>query len=135
MKIQCEIFKGVPGSENGGFVTYMVDAEPNDMVLDVLESIYHQFDPTLAYRYACGIVRCGECAMRINGEPCMACDRKVEPALRIEPLNHLPCDQGHGHRSPESFRPYKRHFFRFQRIWKACRSLSKPWIWKLRIKG
>ena len=91
MQIQCEIFKSAPRETGKGqFVTYTVDAEPSDMVLDVLETIYHKYDPTLSYRYACGVARCGECAMVINGEPCMACDKAVEPVLRIEPLHHLP---------------------------------------------
>lgn len=91
MQVTCEIFKGTPGREGTGrFVTYTVEAEPSDMVLDVLETVYHRFDPSLAYRYACGVARCGECGMVINGEPCMACDRPVEPHLHIEPLRHLP---------------------------------------------
>ena len=89
MQVKCEIYKNVSG-QNGQFVTYIVEAEPSDMVLDILETIYREFDPDLGYRYACGIARCGECAMVINGEPCMACDKLAEPYLRIEPLRHLP---------------------------------------------
>lgn len=91
MKIQCKIWKDTPDqAREGKFVTYVIDAEPNDTVLDALVSIYHQYDPTLSFRYACGVARCGECAMLINGEPCMACDRQVEPVMRIEPLPRLP---------------------------------------------
>ena len=91
MKIQCEIWKAVPDRvQEGNFVTYELEAEPNDPVLDALVSIYQQYDPTLSFRYACGVARCGECAMLINGEPHMACDKAVEPSLRIEPLPRLP---------------------------------------------
>ena len=91
MKIQCEIWKAVPDRvQEGNFVTYELEAEPNDTVLDALVSIYQQYDPTLSFRYACGVARCGECAMLINGEPHMACDKAVEPSLRIEPLPWLP---------------------------------------------
>lgn len=89
MRITCEIWKGTDETD-GGFVTYEFEADPGDMVLDALETIYHEFDPTLSYRYACGIARCGECAMMINGVPYLACEKKVEPFMRIEPLRHLP---------------------------------------------
>lgn len=89
MHITCEIWKGTDEA-NGGFVTYQLEADAGDMVLDALETIYHEFDPALSYRYACGIARCGECAMVVNGVPYLACEKKVEPFMRIEPLQRLP---------------------------------------------
>ncbi len=86
MKVKVNIYKGAPDTE-GKFVTYFVDAEPTDMVLDILENIYHNFDPSLSYRYACGIARCGECAMVINGVPCLACECAIAPELTIQPLD------------------------------------------------
>lgn len=85
MKVTVNIYKGTP-DKKGKFVTYIVDAEPTDMVLDILENIYHNFDPSLSYRYACGIARCGECAMIINGVPSLACERAIAQELTIEPL-------------------------------------------------
>lgn len=91
MKIKCDVWKSFSQGENSGtFVTYELDVEPNDMVLDVLIQIYQRYDPSLSFRYSCGIARCGECAMLINGVPSMACDRIVESELRIEPLHRLP---------------------------------------------
>ncbi len=89
MRITCEIWKGTDEAD-GGFVTYEFETDPGNMVLDALETIYHEFDPTLSYRYACGIARCGECAMMVNGVPYLACEKKVEPFMRIEPLRRLP---------------------------------------------
>lgn len=86
MQIKVNIFKGTADGK-GKFVTHIVDAAPTDMVLDILENIYHNYDPSLSYRYACGIARCGECAMVINGVPCLACEKQIEPELTIEPLN------------------------------------------------
>jgi succinate dehydrogenase/fumarate reductase iron-sulfur protein len=86
MKVKANIYKG-SSDKKGRFITYTVDAEPTDMVLDVLENIYHNYDPTLSYRYACGIARCGECAMIINGVPCLSCEKVITPELTIAPLN------------------------------------------------
>jgi succinate dehydrogenase/fumarate reductase iron-sulfur protein len=91
MKIQCDIFKSdTSGTGKGKFVTYLVDADPSDTVLDVLIQIYHEQDPSLAFRFACGVAKCGECALSVNDIPCMACDKMVEPLMKIEPLNKLP---------------------------------------------
>lgn len=91
MKIKCDVFKFDPDSGmQGKFVTYMLEMEPSDTVLDALMQIYQDYDPALAFRYACGVVRCGECAMRVNGDPCLACEKSVEPEMRIEPLDNLP---------------------------------------------
>ena len=64
--------------------------EPSDTVLDALKEIYQNHDSALAFRYACGVVRCGECAMLVNGSPCLACDKSVEPVMKIGPLSNLP---------------------------------------------
>ena len=91
MEVKCEIYKAVPEDEGkGDFVSHTIVMEPSDTVLDLLTVIYQQYDPTLSFRYACGVVRCGECAMLVNGKPCMACDKAVEPVIRIEPLPRLP---------------------------------------------
>jgi succinate dehydrogenase/fumarate reductase iron-sulfur protein len=91
MKLQCDIYKtDVKNSGNGETATFFLEAEPSDTVLDVLIQLYQEQDPSLAFRYSCGVARCGECALLVNGEPCMACDRMVEPYLKIEPLNKIP---------------------------------------------
>ena len=91
MKVQCDVFKFNPDSDTEGrFVTYTLDVEASDTVLDALIQIYQDYDPALAFRYACGVVRCGECAMLINGSPYLACEKSVEPVMKIEPLPRLP---------------------------------------------
>ena len=89
MELKCEIFKTKPDG-TGEFKTYYTEGETSDSVLDVLIQLYNEQDPTLAFRFACGVARCGECAILVNGEACMACDRNVEANMRIEPLNKLP---------------------------------------------
>ena len=91
MKINCRILKAnASGREAAHFDSYMIEAESNDTVLDVLMSVYQQYDPDLAFRFACGVARCGECGLLVNGQPCLACDRIVEPEMQIEPLDNMP---------------------------------------------
>ena len=89
MKLKCDIFKTRPDG-TGEFKTYFTEGEASDTVLDILIQLYNEQDSTLAFRFACGVARCGECAILVNGEACMACDRNVEPEMRIEPLDKIP---------------------------------------------
>ncbi len=55
------------------FERYTVNVHEGARVLHVLHAIHDQFDPTLAYRYSCASGQCGSCAVRVNGEPVLAC--------------------------------------------------------------
>jgi succinate dehydrogenase / fumarate reductase iron-sulfur subunit len=55
------------------FAIYVLEVDPNDRVLDVLEQVRDRFDSTLAYRRSCAHAICGSCAMRINGQNRLAC--------------------------------------------------------------
>lgn len=91
MKVQCEVYKFNPKVDaESRFVSYELEMEPSDTVLDALIEIQHKYDPALAFRFACGVVRCGECAMMVNGVPYLTCDKVVEPVIKIEPLSNLP---------------------------------------------
>jgi len=91
MEIKCQILKAnAAGRKAAHYDYYTIEATSNDTILDVLMSIYQQYDPDLAFRFACGVARCGECGLLVNGQPCLACDRNVEPELRIEPLDSIP---------------------------------------------
>lgn len=65
-------------------------------VLDLLEAIRVDHDPTLAYRHSCHHGACGTCAMRINGVERLACLTRVAELLKkdahivVEPLKGLP---------------------------------------------
>ncbi len=43
------------------------------MVLDALNKIKQEIDPTLTYRRSCREGICGSCAMNINGTNTLAC--------------------------------------------------------------
>jgi succinate dehydrogenase / fumarate reductase, iron-sulfur subunit len=64
------------------------------MVLDALNKINDEIDPTLAFRRSCREGVCGSCAMNIDGVNTLACltpmDSLKRGTSRITPLPHMP---------------------------------------------
>ncbi len=52
---------------------YKLKADRFTQMTEVLRRIKTEQDPTLAYRASCHMAVCGSCAMKINGEPRLAC--------------------------------------------------------------
>jgi fumarate reductase (CoM/CoB) subunit B len=71
---------------------YTVSVNDGARVLHVLHAIHDTIDATLAYRYCCGSGQCGSCAVRVNGEPVLACMEEAQDGITIAPLN-LPVKQ------------------------------------------
>jgi fumarate reductase (CoM/CoB) subunit B len=69
------------------FETYTVKVHEGARVLHVLHAIHNSIDPTLSYRYCCEAGQCGSCALRVNGEPGLACMQEAKDGMTIEPLN------------------------------------------------
>jgi succinate dehydrogenase/fumarate reductase iron-sulfur protein len=91
MNVKCDVYRFDPDSDaQGRYETYVLDAEPTETILDILRRIYRDFQPELSFRFACGVVKCGECAVMVNNTPCLACERVIEPELKIDPLPGLP---------------------------------------------
>ena len=67
--------------------SYTVRVNDGARILHVLHAIHDEIDPTLSYRYCCGSGQCGSCAVRVNGEPVLACMEEAHPGSIIEPLN------------------------------------------------
>ena len=70
---------------------YTVEAESTDKILDCLNKIRWDQDPTLSYRYSCAHGICGSDALMINGKIELACqklirDFKTANNFVIEPL-------------------------------------------------
>ncbi|WP_052353672.1 2Fe-2S iron-sulfur cluster-binding protein [Neobacillus jeddahensis] len=66
----------------------------NDMtVLAVLELIYRERDPTIAYRFSCKTGLCGTCAMMINHKSGLSC-MKAAAAYSDGYLHLSPLAQG-----------------------------------------
>lgn len=91
MKVKCDVWRSDPGAGvKGSYSTYVLDVEPTETVLGILVKINHELDPGLAFRFACGVVKCGECALEVNGSSCLACEKAVEEEMHIRPLPELP---------------------------------------------
>jgi len=81
------VFRLNPAREKEGkFRTYHVEVQEGARVLHVLHAI-HAEDPTLSYRYCCGTGQCGSCAVRVDGEPKLACMTEARDGMTVEPLN------------------------------------------------
>jgi succinate dehydrogenase / fumarate reductase iron-sulfur subunit len=91
MKRQFKIFRFDPDKDtNLGYQTYTLDVQATDKILDCLNRIRWEQDPTLAYRMSCAHGVCGSDAMRINGVCGLACQRLIKDyetsTFTIEPL-------------------------------------------------
>jgi succinate dehydrogenase / fumarate reductase iron-sulfur subunit len=86
------IFRFDPAvDEKPHYKKYEIEAEPTDKILDCLNKIRWDLDPTLAFRASCSHGICGSDAMVINGHVGLACqklirDYKTANNFVIEPL-------------------------------------------------
>jgi succinate dehydrogenase / fumarate reductase iron-sulfur subunit len=68
----------------------------NETVLDAIERVWSEVDPSLVFRHACHHASCGTCAVRVNGRerlPCITPLAEVwdgRAVLTIEPLRNIP---------------------------------------------
>ena len=72
---------------------YEVPCQPDFVVLDALNYIEDEIDPTLSYRWSCRMGVCGSCGMLVNGRPILTCNafvRDYDGPLRVEPLSNFP---------------------------------------------
>ena len=78
------------------FQSYEVPCREDWVVLDALNYIKENLDPTLSYRWSCHMAVCGSCGMMINQEPKLACKaflRDYQGVIRVEPLRHFPIER------------------------------------------
>ena len=78
-----------PGTED-----YDVPLRKEWTVLDALNQVKNETDPTLAFRWSCRMGICGSCGMNVDGEPKLACATFLADCapgpVRVEPLNNFP---------------------------------------------
>lgn len=74
--------------------SYELTYKESWVVLDALNYIKAEIDPTLSFRWSCRMGVCGSCGMMVNGEPKLTCETFVRDydtdTIRIEPLTHFP---------------------------------------------
>ena len=94
MDISLKILRYDPESDRKGhWENYVVDAEPEERILDLLHKIKWFDDGSLSFRRSCAHGVCGSDAMVINGENMLACQvlvKEVGNPIKIEPIRGLP---------------------------------------------
>jgi fumarate reductase (CoM/CoB) subunit B len=82
-----KVYRFDPSDGRGGaLIPYTVEVNEGARVLHVLHAIHDMIDPTFTYRYCCGSGQCGSCAVRVNGEPVLACMEEARNGITIKPL-------------------------------------------------
>lgn len=97
MQVTLKIFRYDPEKDQKPYYDkFVVEAEPTDRVLDLLENIKDYQDGTLSYRRSCAHGVCGSDAMRINGINRLACKVLVQDVgtrIMVEPILGLPVER------------------------------------------
>lgn len=95
--VQLEVLRYNPDTDTEAhFQRYEVVCQEEWVVLDALNKVKADIDPTLNYRWSCHMAVCGSCGMMINGEPKLSCHaflRDYEGVIRVEPLAHFPVER------------------------------------------
>lgn len=90
MLVKIKIFRYDPEKDKRPrYVTYTLDADPTDRILDLLEKVKGYQDGTLSFRRSCAHGICGSDAVRINGVNKLACKalvRDVGTRITVEPI-------------------------------------------------
>ncbi len=94
-KVKFRVFRYDPEKdEKPHYSEYTIEAWKGMSVLDALNEIKAEQDPTLSWRQSCRMGVCGSCAMVINGKPALACQTQVlkldSDVITIEPLKSFP---------------------------------------------
>ena len=73
--------------------SYEVTCRPDWKVLDALNHIKDEIDPTLSHRWSCRMAVCGSCGMNVNGEPKLTCKTALSEygdVVEVAPLANFP---------------------------------------------
>jgi succinate dehydrogenase / fumarate reductase iron-sulfur subunit len=79
MLVKLKVFRFDPQRDKEPYYQiFEVEADPMDRILDCLNRIRWEQDPTLSFRMSCGHGVCGSDGMRINGISALACQKLVK---------------------------------------------------------
>ncbi len=94
MNMRLKVFRFDPEKDREPYYrSYEVEAGPADRLLDCLNRIRWEQDPTLAFRMSCGHGICGSDGMRVDGIcglPCRKLVGEFKDEVLIEPLPVFP---------------------------------------------
>ena len=88
------VFRGEGGG--GEYISYPVDVDEGQVVLDVVHTIQATVAPDLAVRWNCKAGKCGSCSAEVNGKPRLMCMTRMnlfDPAegpITIAPMKTFP---------------------------------------------
>ncbi len=88
--IQVKILRYDPNSdEDRHWQMYKIPLQTGESVsiLSLLQSIFENLDPSLAFTGPCEKGLCGMCTVVVNGKTRLACNTYVNSDVTIEPLN------------------------------------------------
>ena len=76
------------------YMDYRLEVEPNERILDCLNRIRWEMDPTLSFRMSCAHGVCGSDGMKINGICSLACQKSIKDysgdTITVDPLPNFP---------------------------------------------
>ncbi|MBW2315615.1 MAG: fumarate reductase iron-sulfur subunit, partial [Deltaproteobacteria bacterium] len=73
--------------------SYEIPVQPDWKILDALNFIKDEVDPSLSHRWSCRMAVCGSCGMNVNGEPKLTCKARLSDygdTVTVEPLSNFP---------------------------------------------
>lgn len=78
--------------------SYTVPYGEDMSVLDALNYIKDELDPSLSHRWSCRMAICGSCGVMVNGEPKLSCktflrDYRNGGVVRVRALDNLPVER------------------------------------------
>jgi succinate dehydrogenase / fumarate reductase iron-sulfur subunit len=94
-KIKLRIYRSAR-SDPPKLTEYLVEASPDEYVLDAVEKVWAIHDRSLTFRHACHHGTCGTCGMRVNGIERLTCITLLRDVthdggtLLVEPLQNFP---------------------------------------------
>lgn len=97
-EIEIRILRYLPAQDaEPHFMSYRLSYTEDMSVLQALQSIKDDQDPSLSFRWSCRMAVCGSCGMMIDGRPQLACStflRDLAPGpITVEPLENFPIER------------------------------------------
>ncbi len=95
MQVTFKVYRFNPQTdEQPHYDIFIVEAEPNERLLDCLNRIRWMQDPTLSFRMSCAHGICGSDGLTINSQASLACQKLVKDydyakEIVVEPLRYF----------------------------------------------
>ena len=73
--------------------SYEIEVDPRWKVLDALNHIKDEVDPSLSHRWSCRMAVCGSCGMMVDGKPSLTCKDALAnhgDTVEVAPLANFP---------------------------------------------